>query len=116
LGEGHSRQCVGRTSTPQYKTRGIRPIISAVRREAHDKAELCAQLEAALANYNGPVTRCAPGSSANEDPDQREQRKFDLALWQIARLQASQRREAIALKSHSEETQVLQESPRGRMA
>ena len=49
------------------------------------KAELRAQLEAALANYRGSVTRCPPGTPPNEDAEQREQRKFDRALRQIAR-------------------------------
>ncbi len=30
------------------------------------KAELRAQLEAALATYRGPVTRCPPGKARNE--------------------------------------------------
>ena len=50
------------------------------------KAELRAQLEAALANYKGPVTHCPPGTPPNEDAEQREQRKFDRALREITRL------------------------------
>ena len=52
------------------------------------KAELRAQLEAALANYKGPVKHCPPDTPPNEDAEQREQRKFDRALREIARLQA----------------------------
>ena len=52
------------------------------------KAELRAQLEAALANYKGPVTHCPPGTPPNDDAEEREQRKFDRALREIARLQA----------------------------
>ena len=59
------------------------------------KAELRAQLEAALANYHGQVTRCPP-TPPEEDAEQREQRKFDRALRQIARQQAEQRRQAAA--------------------
>ena len=58
------------------------------------KPELRAQLEAALAKYNGPVTHCPPGSPPNDDAEQREQRKFDRALRQIARVQPNQWREA----------------------
>lgn len=49
------------------------------------KAELRAQLEAALAKYNDPVTR--------------EQRKFDHALRQIARLKAEPAARSDNLKS-----------------
>jgi hypothetical protein len=37
------------------------------------KAELRAQLESALANYHGSVTRCPPGTPPKEDREQREQ-------------------------------------------
>ena len=57
------------------------------------KGELREQLEAALANYNGRVTHCPPGKPPQEDAEQREQRKFDRALRQIARQQAAQRRQ-----------------------
>jgi hypothetical protein len=56
------------------------------------KAELREQLEAALANYTGPVTHCPTGKTPQEDAEQREQRKFDRALRQIAQQQAAQRR------------------------
>jgi hypothetical protein len=56
------------------------------------KAELREQLEAALANYSGPVTHCPTGKTPQEDAEQREQRKFDRALRQIAQQQAAQRR------------------------
>ena len=52
------------------------------------KAELRAQLEATLANYKSPVTHCPPGTPPNDDAEEREQRKFDRALREIARLQA----------------------------
>jgi hypothetical protein len=55
------------------------------------KAELRAQLEAALANYKGPVTHCPPGTPPNEDAEQRGQRKFDRALREIAQLSGSRR-------------------------
>ena len=41
------------------------------------KAELREQLEAALANYSGPVTRCPPGTPPQDDF---EQRRLDRAL------------------------------------
>jgi hypothetical protein len=53
------------------------------------KAELREQLEAALANYSGPVTRCPPGTPPQDDS---EQRRLDRALRRVARLQAEQRR------------------------
>jgi len=53
------------------------------------KAELREQLEAALANYSGPVTRCPPGTQPQDDS---EQRRLDRALRRVARLQAEQRR------------------------
>jgi len=49
------------------------------------KAELREQLEAALANYSGPVTRCPPGTPPQ---DGSEQRRLDRALRRVARLQA----------------------------
>ena len=55
------------------------------------KAELRAQLEAALANYKGPVTHCPPGTPPNEDAEQRGQRTFDRALREIAQLSGSRR-------------------------
>jgi hypothetical protein len=52
------------------------------------------QLEAALANYSGPVTHCPPGKPPQENAEQREQWKFDRVLRQIARQQAARRRQA----------------------
>jgi hypothetical protein len=62
-------------------------------RRSWTKAELREQLEAALANYSGPVTHCPTGKTPQDDAEQREQRKFDRALRQIARQQAAQRRQ-----------------------